>query len=465
MNLFSFTNLTCMLSCFILGIIALRFARTPIHRILATFNFSCTIWGGGCFLVGIAQSPEASLMGWKIAHMGGFLVGPFFYLLTCQFCGLERRRMLILAFTQGALFSLLSIGTNLMFNQTRLAYGLFYNQANLLLIAGKAGYLFFVILSYITLIKFINTDNSYKKQQAQYIVFGFLFGFIGGTSVFLSEFGIDIAYPAGNLGITIYSFILTYVILRYNLLDLSVVITRASIFVGVYSLVIGIPFTLAFAMQELLKILFGANWWMTPFFVLTALASVGPYIYSHIQRYVESRLLQEQRQHHEALNKSSRRIGNIENLNDLLSYLVQVITRTVGVEHCKIYLLNENTGKYVLRLPLGNLNGVKYKKEVSYRSLLVAHLSQKGEPTVYDKLIYLIENCAETSLQPLKEEMEDLQAHLVLPCLIKGKLIAFISIGRLQTGNLFNRDELTTLSVFANQAALGLENVARYKRY
>jgi hypothetical protein len=184
----------------------------------------------------MANNEAAALFNWKIAHMGGFFVGPVFYHMISVLCGTQRKKMLYFAYSQATIFTLIGFGTELIFHQTRFVFGIFFNRANPLYVSGVIFYLFFVIFSYYELLRFLPQTKGFKRLQTLYIIFGFMFGFLGGTSTFLPMFRLDMFYPFGNFGITIYVFILAYAILRHRLMDIYLVFRRTV----VYSLSAGV---------------------------------------------------------------------------------------------------------------------------------------------------------------------------------------------------------------------------------
>ena len=58
----------------------------------------------------------------------------------------------------------------------------------------------------------------------KYIGLSFLFGLVGGTSVLLPEFRVDLLYPGGNLGVVIYAAVVTYAVLYHKIFDIEKVI-------------------------------------------------------------------------------------------------------------------------------------------------------------------------------------------------------------------------------------------------
>ena len=104
-----------------------------------------------------------------------------------------------------------------------------------------------------------------SRNQALYLFVGTLFGFIGGATHFLPIFGFNI-YPFGQIGIAIYGIIVTYAVLRHRLLDIKVALTRAGIFIAVYTFILGFPFAAAILFKNQLIEFFGAWWWISPLY-------------------------------------------------------------------------------------------------------------------------------------------------------------------------------------------------------
>ena len=130
-----------------------------------------------------------------------------------------------------------------------------------------------------------------ERIKVHYFILGLFSGFLGGSTNFFPMYGIPI-YPYGNFTVTLYCLIVTYAILRYRLLDISLAVTRSGIFIVVYTLVLGTPFSMTLAYQDQMIKILGNYWWTIPLVSSTFLASVGPYVYGFIQRKAEENLLQ-----------------------------------------------------------------------------------------------------------------------------------------------------------------------------
>lgn len=227
MNAFAISSLLCGSSSFVLAIFSFLAGRSLAYRLLMLFNLSVAIWGFGCFMVATSQNEGSGLIGWKVAHLGGTFIAPIFYHLVTVLYGIRRQGILVLGYLQGVILNTVNFISDLVMDRVRVAFGFFYNEATPLYTVGVLIFLLLIALSYFELTKTLKTADGYKKVQVRYVFFGFLIGFACGTTTLLPEFGMDMIYPIGNIGVFIYAAILAYAILRLNILDLDAVARAA----------------------------------------------------------------------------------------------------------------------------------------------------------------------------------------------------------------------------------------------
>ena len=232
LNLFAFAGLSVAISCFILAIFIWRFAQNQSHRLWALFNVMVACWAAGTALVGVSTDPELAAWNWKLAVGSATFISIFFYHFVISFCQIERTKMLILAYLQGFLFLASIMFTNLFINEIYYLSksSIYYFKANLIFNISFAIWGLIVCNAFLELHKFIKIAGGIKRIQAQYIFWGMLLGFIGGTSSYLPGYGIVIIYPAWQISICVYVPLMTYAILKHELLDIQIVFKRSVIY-------------------------------------------------------------------------------------------------------------------------------------------------------------------------------------------------------------------------------------------
>ncbi len=288
-----------------------------------------------------------------------------------------------------------------------------------------------------------------KRTQIRYFLSSTILGFVGGGTNFIAAYQFEI-FPFGNFAIPLYSILLTYAILKYRLLDVSIIFTRTGIFIAVYSIVLGIPFALAFGQQQQLISLFGSNWWVVPLISSTVLATAGPFIYLYIQGKAEDKLLQEQRQYQSTLRQASMGMGQIKDLKRLLQLIVHIVSRAVWVEHCRIFLLHEESKQFILKASRGKQSSRDDAGILALNSPLITYLTKTKEPIVYEEIKQRTDDYQEDELKGVEIAINRIGGALVVPSFIDQKLIAILVLGNKKSGKLYTQDDLAVFSILTN---------------
>ncbi len=466
MNIFAFSGILLGFTSTILVLFLVVYGRSKIHKVWALFNIVCGIWGCGSFFIGTVKDHNLAIVVWKISLIGVIFVPVFFYHLACLFCEIEskRKKIIIFAYLQGSLFLLCDIFTNYYISDVKFLWNTSYYMTSkgIVFPASFIIWLSLVILGHYEIINNFKNFQSKRKNQALYLFLGLFLGFLGGTTNFFPIFGIEI-YPYGNFTVTAYEVIVTYAILKFRLLDINILLTRTGIFVAVYSLVLGMPFALAFGLRQKLFELFDQNWWMVPLISSTVLATAGPFIYIYIQKKAEDRLFQEQRRYQTTLRQASYGMGRIKDLRRLLDLIVHIVNRTIGLKHTVVYLNDTISKKFIAGAKRSKDLRFKPVETIEYSSSMVQHLLDFKRPIVYEEVKQLTQDYGDRKLAQLETELKSLNAEVVVPSLIDEKLLAIIVLGKRLSGKLYNDDDLAVFTILANQAALALENAQFYE--
>ncbi len=461
-NPFTVSTLTLTITSFILTLLLLPFGKTKLHRIWGLYNLSVTFWGIAGFFAGISQSAQLSLLWWRIAHIGVVAIPIFLFYATLLFCNVKRPNFLKLVFLQGLIFIFL-IPSNSFFSGVRFIFSQFYYP-----ILGPIYHLFFflwiliVMIAQYELYLLYKRTSGIRKTQTLYLFAALVLGLLGGVTNFLPGY-VETIYPFGNFAIPLYGIIVTYAIFKYRLLDISIVITRTGIFIAIYSLVLGIPFAIAFGWQKKLIGLLGDNWWMVPLVSSTVLATTGPFIYLYIQKRAEDQIMHEQRKYQNTLRHASAGMGGIKDLKKLLNFIVHIINRAVQLEHCSVYLHNSFNKNFVLgayRRKRGELRTIGY---LDGSSPLVDYLTKHKEPLVHEEIKQKAQDFSDPQLARVELVMKDLDAAVVVPSFIEDRLMAIIMLGKKRSEKLFSESDLAVFTIVANQAALAIENAQFYE--
>jgi two-component system nitrogen regulation sensor histidine kinase GlnL len=366
----------------------------------------------------------------------------------------ERAKLVKYGYLGGLLFLLLDLTPLFVKSVTPKLVFKFWPDAGITFLPFLALWGWYVVYGLYIIIVEYNKSSGFKRNQIKYVFLATLIGWSGGATNYPLWFNIPIL-PVGNILVSGYMIILAYSVLRYRLMDITVAITRTTIFVAVYTLVLGLPFAVAGWMKNWLFMLLGSSWWAAPLGLMAGLATLGPFIYIYIDRKAEDRLLKEQRRYQEILKQASVGMTRIRNLRKLLELITHIVTKTVKISYAGIYLYNNQTNEYILQVSRDK--GRVPIPKLTTDNPLIQWLLLKREPLIYEEIKRLPNNYL------LEENMRILTASVVIPCFLDDRLLGFIVLGDKISGHIYTPEDLDVFEVLASQAALAIENAQFYE--
>ncbi|MCR4336862.1 MAG: ATP-binding protein [Candidatus Omnitrophica bacterium] len=218
-NLLSISSLLIITSYLPLFIFILRNSKNLLSRIFALHIFAVFMWGAGGFFISLAQNAHLAALLWKFTYVYITFIPIFFYHAVLLMVKKPFKVILWSIYLQGIFFVIATL-TNQMFAGVRLINNSFYwfihnNLSTLAFIL----WTLIVCVAHMGLILYYKKCHTKERKQTYALIIAVI-GFIGGIGNFLTAFGFDIA-PYGNFLIPFHSMIITYAILKHQLLDIK----------------------------------------------------------------------------------------------------------------------------------------------------------------------------------------------------------------------------------------------------
>jgi two-component system nitrogen regulation sensor histidine kinase GlnL len=446
--------LNAVTSFALVAFIALKKQKTLLDRRFSFFAFSVGYWGLNYYLWLSAHQPDAALFFIRNAMAGAiFIPSAFMHLVSClvDVPWKSRKPLVLCNYLISVIFLIfcfspwyiVRVEPRLFFPFWPVPGGLFH----IMLLHFSAN----IIWAHILMWKSIQRTSGLKQNQIKYVFIGTLVGFVGGCTNYLLWYGIPVP-PFLNFLVTIYVATLAYAIIKFRLMDVNVAITRTTIFVLLYAVVIGVPLAMIAWGKPWLSQYWGDRWWYFPLGFYAVLSAVGPFIYLILQRKAEAVLLKEQKAYQQTLLQASRGMTLIKDLGHLLQLIVHILTKTVRITHVRIFLWDNNAKNYICKAVRGD-HHKGMDDVIRENAALVQQLHEAKEPLMLEEIR------SHNSVSDLViKEMETLDAAVVVPSFVQERLIGFLVLGDKRSGRLYTESDLDILTTLANQAALAIEN-------
>ena len=450
-------------SLFLLSLGFLVFSKNKKSSLNIVFLLLClstSIWAFGFFMVYMSRNAQLALFWNRFGYFGVPFITPTMYHFSVIFLGLKKQRKFVVIFYLMALyFMIISRSNYFIIGMHQFSWG-YYKKAGILYTP------FLVFWATPAILSCLNLRQGYKtallpgeKERKKYMFIALAIALLGAPSDFIPGYGIPV-YPFGYLTVTICLSIIAYAIVKYRLMDIAVAVTRTTIFLLLFSLVLGLPFVfIAWGKRWLIELL-GANWWIAPVVLMAALGTSGPFIFFYIEKRALAILLREQRRYQETLRHAAVDMTRIRNLQKLLDSIMSLFNDAVRITHSAIYLFDVKTDDFLLKA------GLNLKKEqpdaISKKNPLIAWLEKHKEPLVYEEIKRKSEDNPKSIFYDLEEQMRSLNATVVVPCVLEGKLLDVLILGDKLSGKIYTSEDLDNFLDLAREVALATENALLY---
>ena len=357
MNTFAWSGVLIAATSLAVGWLIYGTNRTnPVHQRWALFCACVVLYGLGVVGVGLARTPEDARLAWRLGYVGVTFIPGLFYWFVATFLGMPRRGLLAVMAGLTALFSLANT-TPLLIPRVHLMFGHIYylGPPSPLYLGFFAFFFIVVILSHAELLwAATHRTDPQQRVQIRWLLTSMALGFGGGLTCFAPVFKIPL-YPYGNFAVAVYPAFISYAIVKYQLLDVRLVITRTGAFLGTYLIVLGGPIALSMLGQGWLEAHVGRYWWALPLGLSTVLASTGPLLYARLWAQARAGLMRELASKEAALVKAQSEAA--------VDTLTGVLVRRSFLERTDVALLRAKQLKRPCTLLMVDLDRFKEQND------------------------------------------------------------------------------------------------------
>lgn len=446
MNAFSFSGLLVLISSLFFGsFVFFRNPKNRINQLWWIFSIAVSLWGLAALKSGLIPETEkeSALLWWRITYLGIIFIPVVFYHFIYAWLGIKKKIFLYLFYLWGLFFFILewTPWADLFFGLNTLTY--VFSTAYIVRPATPL-FTFFVLCwtsiifySHYELYQAFKKSVGLKKNQIKYFFLGIAIAFIGGGATFLIPFGVNL-YPFLNFAVPLYPAVMAYAILRYRLMDIRIVFSRAGIFLAVYTVILGIPFIV-------LKHT-GSGWIATSLAVV--FASAGPIIYRFLQMKAEAVILAQQRRYQKILLQAAIGMVTEHNLARLSKLIVYILKSAIRLNFAAIFIIDKENKSYKLKSMRGHYATVESIESFSVEHQFIAYLKENREPFILE----------EAPLQIKGSSNIISKSKVVIPAFIGNELLGFVLLGEKTNSHFYTDEDINVFKILSRQAALAIEN-------
>jgi len=296
--------------------------------------------------------------------------------------------------------------------------------------------MFFYAISLLIKSSYNNSFSAMKQQQIKYLITAFIITSFGSVD-YIAKYPIEI-YPFAYILMILFIFVVAMCVIKYNLMDIKVVLTQTGILIILYACVLGVPFYIGLATEK----------WFFASIILFIFSTTGPVFFRYLQKKAGRILLSEQEKYQHLLVQASKGMVNQQDLHKLSNLIVRIINKNVKVQFVYLFIQDENREKYYCVASKGIL-GTNKESQIFADNIVIEYIKKIKKPFFFTEL--------EDDLQKVFCSVTD-GINLIVPSVLKDELIAFLILGDKINKSIYSSQDMEVFKTLSNQAGLAIEN-------
>lgn len=421
--------------------------RALVNLSYALFVIFMALWSLGILMMYMAETDAGRLFAVQYLYFIGGLIATLFLYFSFIFSSdkstLPVRYNLI--FLPNFLFFALYFFTPMMIK------GVVYEGSEVkYFVFGRLHLLFDIQVSmffgwaFLNLYRKYRTAFGHKKMQLRYILLASIIGVIlaGATNIIMPSFfnNCSVAWLGPWFTFPMLC-IITYAIIRYRLMDIKVAITRAGIFLPIYTIVLGLPLFIGYKTKA----------WFLSTSLAIFFATIGPIVYRSLHRKAEELLLIKQRSYQTLLLKGAKGLMREHDLERLLKWIVRAVRKTVGIRYVALLLYDKKEKLFILKAKEDN-GEIPDSLIFSNEHPFVTYMKERKCPFLYEEIPVSIR-------QSLNIPFD---VDIVIPAFTDQNHLGFLILGEKLNHEFYSVDDINVFKILAHQAGLAIENAQLY---
>jgi signal transduction histidine kinase len=313
----------------------------------------------------------------------------------------------------------------------------------------------YLVAAAVSLIRYYRQSmNPLERQRALYLMMG-----ISAFALF-SLFELipsSIDYPLAYAGGAINALLITYAVLKYQLLDIRVVLKKGLVYSGLTVFLSTVYLMILYSVQLFFQNRLG----YTSLALAAVIAMMTAILFSPLrdalQKVIDKVFYHNTYDYRQVLLSFSNKINNVLDLDELQQTILQPIVETMHVRQAALMFPEVGTGDFNTRyVRSSDSEELLSKLRLSGDNPVVNWLGEKGEVLRMHLIDILPQFKGMWEVE--KTALEALGVEILCPVISKGKLIGILALSGKQSNMAYTDDEASLLKTMANEAAVALEN-------
>ncbi|HXJ40159.1 MAG TPA: histidine kinase N-terminal 7TM domain-containing protein, partial [Bryobacteraceae bacterium] len=305
------------------------------------------------------------------------------------------------------------------------------------------------------------------RQQLKWLRNGMLFGFAPFGLLYAVPYMLNLQFsPLLNYSVITLPLIpltIAWSILRYRLMDVDVIFRRGYAYTLATLVILaafyGIVFTIGNLIQKNVRDVSSSQ--------LIIVMLVATFLFQPLRNWIQERLdrhfYRDAYDYRKTLVEFVRELNSTEGLDHMLQSVADRLMQTLSIRHVAFFFADgrEENPDWRLRASMGS----SARPLVGHAALDLSFLNwpQRSPYLFFERTRYHLDAIASSWPGSVRQTISDLDLNYYLPCIVRGRTVAFLGVSRTETGEFLSSEDLELLLTLANYVGIAIENADLYR--
>ena len=265
-------------------------------------------------------------------------------------------------------------------------------------------------------------------------------------------------YPFEIAGYGVTALIIAYSILRYQLLDIRIVIRQGMLY-SIPTVIIGTTYFLIITLSlNIFSFYSGAEIFLTSLVVAIVTALIAEPLRLRAQAIIDRMFFREKYNSTQMLQTLSGSVATVLDIYKITTMILDEVCSTLHIPMAGFFLRDQVTNRFQLTNQIGQdaANQVEFRQGHP----MILWLSSHNKPLTRHDMEVLPQ--FQSLWQSERKDLDDLGAELFIPIKVHDKLVGVFLVGSKRSEQAYTLEDILTLTTVANQTAVAIENARLY---
>lgn len=305
------------------------------------------------------------------------------------------------------------------------------------------------------------SDDAITRQQLKWLRNGVLAGVIPFIALYAAPY-IAGGIPSPLMRLSVLSLAIVpltwaYAILRYRLMDVDIIFQQGYVYVLATLSVLGIVYLLVFSLARRED--------LSPTAVVL-LVLVAAFVFEPLRNWIQQQLdryvfYKDRYDYRNTLIAFARELSSEMDLDRTLHSVGERLIRTLQVAHVAFFLVDKDGDKFFLHSALDREG---QRRKIDETSLDLSFLSDNPSTPYlfFERTRHAIDVVTRELPQSVRSTIAELELTYYLPCVFRGRTLAWMGVSRSVKGDFLSSDDIDLLNTLSGYVGMAVENARLY---